>query len=163
MKHFLILTLLSFLAACHFGRDKDDLSGISSLPSFNIQLLDSTTLFNSRQISTGSPIVVVYFRPDCPHCQQETKDFIAHMNALKDFKIYLLTGAELNEIREFVRNFHLEHYQNVTVGKDHNHSFKSIFKPSSIPYLAIYDKDKQLIRIYDQEVPVEMLLKTARG
>ena len=135
---------------------------LAVLPSFNMLLMDSATVLKAQEIPNGKPIVLLFFRPDCPHCQAETQAFIDHIDSLKNVQIYLLTIAPLTEIREFYHRYHLDRYNNFTVGRDHEHSFYEAFRPSTIPYTAIYDGNKRLVRIYGQEAGIDNILKAIR-
>ena len=164
MKKIFLLVCILGLFSCHFTQDAKYLSGISTLPPFDILLMDSTTLLHAGDIPTGKPIVMIYFRPDCPHCQVETKNLVESIERLKNFRIYFLTAAELGDAKTYAHEFHLDQYPNIiTVGKDHEHSFARVFQPSSIPYLAIYDDKKKLIKVYHGEVPVNNLVTAVHG
>lgn len=164
MKKIFIVICSFSLFACHLKQGGEYLSGIATIPSFDIQLLDSTTLIHAEDIPAGKPIVMVYFRPDCPHCQLETRNLIKSISQLKNSRIYFLTAAELRDARGYAHNFRLDQYPDIiTIGKDHEHSFAKIFHPSSIPFLALYDSQKKLIRIYHGEVPVTNLLAAIHG
>jgi|GEM_PF-289085 len=158
MKAPLHIFLILLLCACHRHDDRSSRTDLSPLPVFSILSLDSSTIFNTKQIPFGQPLLLVYFRPDCPHCRQEIVDLVQHMEILQNTKIYFLAGAKLEDIKAFCSRYQLNQYTNITVGKDFNHSFFRQFRPSSVPYLAIYDKEKRLVKIYDEQVPADRLI-----
>lgn len=161
MKKLLLVPIVSCLLSCHSTQDKAYLSSISALPSFDMLLLDSTTLYHAQDIPSGKPIVMVYFRPDCPHCQLETKSLVSRIGDLQNFRIYFLTGADFDDAKSYAHYFHLDQYPNIIVGKDHEHSFTRVFQPSSIPFMVIYDSNKKLLKVYHGEVPIDNLIKVA--
>ena len=164
MKKLLFLTSLPFyLLSCHYAQQKDWLSTISTLPSFDIQLTDSLTLLHTQNIPAGQPIVVLYFRPDCPHCQAETQRLIRQIGLLKDSRLYFLTGASLVDAKSYAHHFLLDRYPNITVGKDKDHFFLKTFRLSSIPCIAIYNREKRLVKIYHGEVPIDAVIATIQG
>lgn len=150
--------LCVFFTSCQFNRNDAYISSISSLPSFPVLLLDSTTLIDPHTNSINKPILLIYFRPDCPHCKRETSWIINSPEMLKGYQIYFITGYSIQEALNYSKMFHLNQYHNIFIGKDFNHSFKSIFKPSAIPFIAIYNSQRQLAKIYTGEVTVTSLI-----
>ena len=161
MKTILILVCFACLLSCHSSSGKDDT--LSTLPAFNIQLTDSTTILNAAAIPVGKPTIILFFRPDCTHCQAETQSLLSHIDSLQNVRIYMLASAPLAEIKGFYNHFHLDQYKNFTVGKDYDHSFARVFRPASVPYMAIYNSEKQLIKIYAEEAGIENILKSVRS
>jgi hypothetical protein len=121
-------------------------------------LMDSITLFRSEDIPSGKPIVMIYFRTDCPYCQEETKNIINNITTFKNFQVYFLSGSSLKDIKDYAQSFHLNQYPNIIVGKDYAHSFTQVYKPNSVPYLAIYNSRKELLKIYDGNIPINVLI-----
>ena len=158
MKQSAIIFSFFLLAACQIKQRPEAL--LSTLPSFGMLLMDSTTLLKEEEIPMGKPIVLLYFRPDCPHCQKETQAFIDHSESLKHVQVYLLTNAPFEDIRTFYNHFQLANYKNFTVGKDYNHSFYNAFKPKVVPFLAVYDRNKKLVKIYGEEPDFNVILKS---
>ena len=156
MKQIFYSTLIC-LAACHSPHSKE--STLCTLPSFNMLLVDSLTVLKAQEIPTGEPIVLLFFRPDCPHCRQETQDLVDHIDSFKNVRFYLLALEPMKEIKEFYLDFHLADYKNITVGKDSEHSFLRVFRPGTVPYMAIYDGHKQLVKIYNGGAGVDRILK----
>jgi len=161
MKQIIIFSCVLILISCHSGQDRSD--SIGTLPTFGMLRLDSSSVLYTKEIPAGKTILLMYFNPDCPHCQQETKMFISHMDLLRNVNFYLLSGAPLEDIANFNQRFQLDKYQNITVGKDFNHSFFRAFKPSSIPYLAIYNSDHKLIKVYKGVSELQTLLKAVNS
>ena len=163
MKQIFIFVFICCLCSCGRNRDKANISGISTLPSFDMLLMDRATIVHSKEIPTGKPIVVIYFRPDCPHCNQETKLFIDNIEALKGVRFYYLTSASFDDIKGFYDHYNLEQYQNIIVGKDYEHSFFEVFNPRTVPYMAIYDGKKNLVKVYHGEVGISSLIAAVRS
>lgn len=158
MKKIVFMLIVTCLFSCR-SRDKMSVSEISTLPSFDMLLMDSTTKVNANQIPTGKPIVILFFRPDCPHCQEETRTFIQNKEALKNVQIYLLTGSPFEKVKGFYQSFRLDQYPNITVANEYDHSFSKVFKPKVVPYTAVYDKNKSLKKVFHGEVAISTILE----
>jgi len=163
MKNIAFILSLSLLFACHLKYKGADIANISSLPAIKLLLMDSSIVVHAEKISSGKAIIMVYFRPDCPHCQQETKLLLSNIHALKDVQIYFLAGAPFGEIKKYSANYQLGQYENIVVGKDYEQSFAKLFEPNSVPYTAVYDTKKKLVKIYYGEVSMEKLLLAIHG
>jgi thioredoxin-related protein len=155
MKQTLFVALI-FLAAC---RPQSKETALTNLPSFSMLLMDSTTVLKTQEIPSGKPIVLLFFRPDCPHCRQETQDLVDHIQSFKDVRFYLLAAAPLREIKAFYLKYHLNQFDNFTVGKDQERTFFHAFRPSTVPYLAIYDGNKRLVKIYNGGAGLDYIFK----
>ena len=152
-----------FLLSCHQKQEGFRSADISNLPDFKMLLMDSSTIFHKKDIPDGKPIIIIYFRPNCPFCQRETKTILANIKDLKKVQIYFLAGAPFEKIKEFYTTFHLNQYENIKVGKDYEYSFKSAFRPTNIPYTVIYNAQKQLIKLYSGEIGIDNLITATRG
>ena len=129
----------------------------TGLPAFNILLLDSTTMFNTYNIPKGKPVVIMNFMPDCDHCQKLAEKLLKGMDTLKNIRFYLVSPMELKDIRRFSEKFDLAKYPNVVIGKDKDYFGPGFYQIKFVPFLALYDKNKQLIRSFEQTVEVREL------
>lgn len=127
-------------------------------PSFNILLADSSTHLNTGNIETGRPIALLYFSPDCEHCQKETQDILHHMDVLKQARFYFVTIDPFDKLKEFKGYYKLDKYPNIVVGQDDQFFLLRHFKGVSPPYLVLYDKDKRQRASYQGEVAVDTLI-----
>ena len=128
------------------------------LPSFNILLLDSATILNTSQIPEGKAFVIVYFSPDCDHCQRETKDLIRNMDKISDTQFYFITANHFNELKGFNNEYKLSSYKNIIMGRDYQLFMMRNFKATP-PYLAIYDENKIKRAVFEGENKVEKIIE----
>jgi thiol-disulfide isomerase/thioredoxin len=114
------------------------------LPSFKLLLPDSTTIFDTKDIPEGQPVVLFYFSPRCPYCHEQIEEIRRSYERLKDIRIYAVTPYPFPEMKIFYERFQLEKSRNVVVGVDSSFFFGRYFKTNGVPYIAIYGKDKRL-------------------
>jgi hypothetical protein len=155
---FLILAWSLFTAFTAPVSEKTGMEG-RLLPAFDILLVDSVTHFNTANIPTGQPFIVIGFSPMCIHCQKETEDIIKHIQKFKGIQIYYVTYHPYSEMKAFYRYFHIAKYPNITIGVDLKDYFLSYFKAPGIPYIALFDSKKRLKQVYQQEVDAAKLAK----
>jgi thiol-disulfide isomerase/thioredoxin len=129
------------------------------LPAFNLLLVDSTTLFNTKDIPSGEPIVLMYFSPDCEHCQHQTEEILKNMDSLRNVRFVLLTALPFDKMKNFYYYYKLGNYKNITIGKDQDYYFSRHYGSQYVPYLAIYDRHKKLVKVFDGGTKVSTLIQ----
>lgn len=134
-----------------------------SLPPFNILEVDSTTIFNTDKLPSGQPILLMYFSPDCEHCQHETESIIQNMDSLKDVKIVMCTALPFDKMRNFWAYYKLANYPNIIMGRDYEFFFSRHFGSQYVPYLAIYDRHKKLVKVFDGGTKVSTIIALTHG
>jgi hypothetical protein len=139
------------------------MKGISKLPHFALLSLDSSHILRSEDIPVGRPSVFFYFDPNCEHCQKETEGILQHRRELQNVQFYFLSTATIREIDSFYRYYHLDQQPNVFVGTDYQYSFFNAFLPSTIPYMAIYDKRRALARVCKGEADIDSIINITRN
>jgi thiol-disulfide isomerase/thioredoxin len=145
MKTTIILTALFVLCGC-YSRTPAVKTGLEGKPMPAIELIaaDSVTHFNTKDIPVGKPTVLFSFEPWCPYCRAQTKTLLNNLTSLKDVNIYMICNSTYAEFKNYYDLFKLKKYPAIAAGTDNHHAFQEYFQSSKIPYLAIYDKDKNL-------------------
>jgi len=146
MKKFPLISVLLLLTCCHFKSKEGN-----KLPSFDLLLSDSVTRFNTDQITEGKPIILMYFSPDCEHCQQETEGLLHHMDSLKEVKFIFFTNDPINRLEAFNKYYKIYNYPNIILGQDYRYFFPGHFKGAFPPYLVIYNQYKRERAIFSGE------------
>lgn len=88
--------------------------------------------------------MLVYFETDCEYCQQETKDIIDHIDALRDIRFYFVSVSTLDDIKFYRKYYHLENYTNIEIGRDTGFYLLKHYTIRKTPYMMLYNKDKVL-------------------
>lgn len=122
------------------------------IPSFDILLSDSLTHIDLGKIKPGTPVALLYFSPDCEHCQKETIDIIQHMDSLQQVRFYFITNDSVDRIRVFRNVYHLGKYTNISLGWDNQFLFPRHFNGAYPPYLVLYDRHLRQLGSFEGEV-----------
>ena len=85
------------------------------------------------------------FNPECEHCQEQLKLLLSLPEVAKTTNLVLTSTETLPKIKLFYNKFHLEKYPWIYIGKDHKYFLGVFYKPKTIPVLAFYNKQKQLV------------------
>lgn len=131
-----------------------------TLPDFKIILMDSS-IMKTSEIPKGKPIMLLFFDPTCKHCKDFTKNMLAGMDSLKNTRIYMITNCHnMNDIRTFYKDFHLENYKNIkAIGRDPDFFYITHYGVRTFPDMTVYDKRKKLVKHFSGETTVAELYK----
>lgn len=156
----LILTIASLKAQ----------TGPKPIVPYRILTTDSVYATPAKLKKTA-PVMLIYFSPDCTHCQhfteeltdifkQETKD---HKKLLLKTQIVMVTFASLQAIQVFNRDYGLNHYPNVIIGTEgYTYTTLNYYQVKSTPYIAIYNKKGILVKAYDKVPGMTNLLASVK-
>jgi thiol-disulfide isomerase/thioredoxin len=117
------------------------------MPAIALLAADSSTIYNTADIAPGKPTLLFSFATWCPYCKAQTESLISHINSLKGINIYMVCNTQFSEFRKFYSHYKLKDYPNIKAGVDNNLSFVKYFKTGQVPYLAIYDQQKNLKQV----------------
>jgi thioredoxin-related protein len=157
----LALLVAVFVTACKENKiTKPYVTGMEGkpLPEFAIQLLDSVSYLHSKDIPGGKKLIVFYYSPTCPYCRAQMRDMTNNMEKFKDEQLYVLTDANLSSIKTFVSYFDLQNFKNVTIGRDTAGAILQKYGLISVPFTALFDKNKNLKVAYSGRTNSSSLL-----
>ncbi len=120
-----------------------------TIPDFQILKTDSTW-FTNKQLPSNEPVVIVYFSPDCGHCQLTAQEFVKDMNKLKNVFFVWTSYHSVDEIKAFAKKYKLDRYKNVVLGRDPNYFLPSFYRVKFTPFMAIYGSNGKLMETFDQ-------------
>jgi thioredoxin-related protein len=129
-----------------------------SFPPVDLLQLNNQPL-TKKDIPTGRASLVFYFSPDCDHCQHQVKDMLPRMKEFEKVHILMVTHQPIDMLQKFYSEYNLSRYKNIQVGRDSKFLLPPFYKIRSLPYLALYDKKGRLIRTFEGNVKVDVLLK----
>jgi thiol-disulfide isomerase/thioredoxin len=116
-------------------------------------------VFLAGNLPIGEPIVLIYFSPDCEDCQQMTKEILNRIKEFNNASIAMITNLSIDKVKHFVNEFHLDNYANIFTGTEGNSFFVgNYYKVGKLPFIALYNKNGDLIKIYDKEISIEDLI-----
>ncbi len=157
-----LLGLMIFLA--YFGMkglkkqklNKQIETSIQVLPDFSFYDLNEEYI-QFENISE-SDLVIIYFHPECEHCQYEAIELFKHRDKFKDAQIIMVSPAPLKEVQEFNISYQLYRSDRIRVFWDQDYTFEDYFGSATFPTVLIYHQNK-LQKKYKGEVKIEAILK----
>ena len=164
MKHIpIITTFTAILLIVSCGQNKQITTGLEGkpIPSINLLMIDSTTKINTANLKDNEPVVFFFFSPQCPYCKLQTEDIISNIKSLNNIHFYLVSSFPFRTLKQYYRQYELERYSNITVGRDYDYHFVDYYSVKSIPYIAVFNKDKILKKVFVGKTDINVIKSTA--
>jgi len=124
-------------------------------PNLALTGIDGTKL-NASAI-TGKT-VLVFFQPDCDHCQRETVQIEQNLSAFKDYQLYFISDAALPQIAEFAQTYKLAgnpaiHFYQTSIA-----DIMRTIGAVQLPSVYVYSGQGKLIKTFNGETPIGWIL-----
>jgi peroxiredoxin len=114
------------------------------------------TQFTARSLS--GKVMLVFFLPDCDHCQREARQISNNLNAFKDYSLYFVSTAPLPEQERFGREYNLAGQPNVSFAQASSEDLYKHFGLFPTPTVYLYREGGRLVKIFRDETPVEQII-----
>jgi thiol-disulfide isomerase/thioredoxin len=160
MKKLIILIFLMIATGKAFAQT-DTLAPYQQfpfIPPFKIQLMDSTW-FSKSALSEKKPTWVIYFSPDCGHCQQETEEIISNIKSLKNLQIVMIASRPFEDVKNFYEHFMIRRFPNIKMGVDPARMVTNFYKVEHTPFSALYNKKGDLIKAFKDAPHISEIIK----
>jgi len=128
------------------------------VPPLQLLLGDSTTVYKKEALPKGKPVLLIIFSPECSHCQHAAEDIVAHKDALKNIEIVMATLHTITQMNDFVKTYGLGALPNVVVGKDVHYILPPFYSIQSLPYMAFYKANGDLMDTIEGSLPMEKVV-----
>lgn len=132
-----------------------------TVPPFQLLKSDSS-LLTKDALRKNQAVIVMYFSPECHHCQHQLEDILARKSDFKSVQIVLATYRPIDELAHFEDKYRLKTLKNFHIGRDTKYFLQPFYKIKNLPYLALYNKKGTLITTFEGNVTVDTLLSTLK-
>lgn len=159
----ILVSLMLFLA--YFGKAQNPVDTTpqflktKTVPSFKILLMDSSTYFYKYQLKKNTPTIIVYFNPDCDHCQHDAQKIVDTIKAFNNAQFVFVSYAAFGEIKKFATTYKLNEQKNIKVGRDEKYFIPVFFKVRFTPFVAVYDALGNLVRVFEGGTTMKKLVE----
>lgn len=156
MKYSILVSVLILCSCQNHTPEKTGLEG-RSLPNFSILLADSTTYLHTENIGNKRPFALFVLSANCPYCKSQMANIVKNKKKVADLDIYIIMASTFSEIKSFSNTYKLDYLPNVKIGQDTANFFAQYLNITGVPFTALYDKNKKLIRAYNQQIGADVL------
>ena len=102
--------------------------------------------------------MVVYFSPDCSHCQHLMYEMKEQMKSFSKIQVVMISAVDYRMIKGFYRDFGISEYPNFTVGTEgYTYQVLKYYNVKMTPYIAIYNHKHKLLKAYDKVPKIKEL------
>jgi hypothetical protein len=118
----------------------------------------SKPVLTNDDLANKANLFVMMFNPNCSHCQDETVRLGQNSALFKKSKLVLVAAPNMQSyIRDFIKYTHFEQYPFMYLGIDSSDFTKKAFLYKALPQINIYNKHRELIKIFSGEVAIDSL------
>ena len=139
-----IFLLLFILPSIAFLQPSKDTSApyfkSHSYPDIKLLLTDSTTIFTKNNLPKDKIVALIFFSPDCEHCQHTAQELVKKMDSLQDI-VMIWNGpsySPLSDTKAFYEKYQLNNYPTIIMGKEMAYFMPIFYRIEITPYVAIY-------------------------
>ena len=132
-----------------------------NFPPVKLLLPDSSSYFTKQDLNKKSPVMLMVFIPHCELCQHETEELIRNIDKFveKDIQVVMATSMLFDSMMAFRERYQLVKYKNIIVAQDPNFFLPSYYSLHNLPFLAFYNKKKELISVFEGSLPMTAILE----
>lgn len=154
MKRILFFLSLVITVGCTRAQNSGN---IQNIPDYRI--LDADSVYRTpANLKKSQPVMIVYFSPDCSHCQHLMNEIKGQMKDFSKMQIVMVSAVDYRMVKGFYKDFGIAAYPNITVGTEGN-SYKVLqyYNVKTTPYIAIYNHKHKLLKAYEKAPKIEEL------
>lgn len=130
----------------------------NKLPPFKMMQVNGK-VFRAQNLPLGKPIVIIYFSPECDHCEKMMKELLKKEASFKKASVAMITYLPVSNVAKFVQQYGLNKYSNIYIGTEGGTFFvRNYYKIEHMPFIALHDKDGSLVKEYRKEGPLTDLI-----
>jgi len=133
-------------------------SETSDLPNMKLTKIDGTTL-EARGLAGKSKIILIFFQPDCDHCQNEARQIANRLPAFAGYTLYFISGSSLPEIEKFSRDYKLNDQPNINFAGTDGQSIFDNYGGIPAPSIYLYSVEGDLIEKFNGEMEIDVVIK----
>ena len=160
MRAFVFLALLC-MAACSSNK-KENVSTVEEAPERNeLPPLQVTLVTGERVMVNSLPgnTILIFYNPDCDHCQREAKAISGQLEAFKNYSLYFIAPGAMEEMNRFASAYGLSGFSNVRFAQTEVADVIRLMGPFPTPSLYIYSSGKRLVKKFSGETDVDEIVK----
>jgi thioredoxin-related protein len=128
---------------------------IQNLSVAQLFKMDSTQF----QMTSGRPILLVFFNSQCEHCQYELTELKKNLSSFEAVSVLLMSSENIATIKEAAQKFELAASPNAEFVKINRDDVFENYGSLSVPHLFLYGADRKLIKEFKGETKIEAILQ----
>jgi len=111
---------------------------------------------NAKALSGKS--VLIFFQPDCDHCQREAEQIQQNLGAFKDYQLYFISDAALPQIAAFAQTYKLAGNPAIHFSQTSISDIMRTIGSVQLPSVYVYSNEGKLVKTFIGETPIGWIL-----
>ena len=162
-----ITLLIAFISVTFFVSAQNNLQvnyniKIETIPAFNIHTIPDSSNYSNNNIKKNKPFIIMFFSPDCEHCQKELKELSKNKNKFKNIPILMISPANYAEIKQFYKDYAVAKMPNITVAHDDNSTMSRLFQLRTFPTMFVYNRTGKMVKTFVSNVSIPDILQAVK-
>lgn len=165
MRKLLVYTcflFLSMIANAQADTANNYVKGFTTIPAFNINLVPDSSFYSNANLQKNKPFMIMFFSPDCDHCQKQTKDILAYKNELKEVQILMVSVLPNKFNRPFFEEYKLAAVPNIKLGTDLTYKLRQLYQVKTLPAMYVYDVNGNLAKAFVGNIDVPAIINAVK-
>jgi thiol-disulfide isomerase/thioredoxin len=130
----------------------------TTIPPYKILTTKDQTLTPANLVK-NKPVMIIYFAPDCPHCQKLISDMKPSMAKFNNIQVLLITFTDIRMVKTFENDYGLKAYPNFILGTEgYTYTVQRFYQLKHTPFVAIYGKNGKLVQAFEKQPEASDLL-----
>jgi len=129
---------------------------ITTLPEFELATLEGQR-FDSEDLPTDRPVVLVYFTTVCPYCQSELSSIRQHVELKRQGSFLMISHESPDVLQEYHEIESLDEEQYMPIFWDSLGVVHRQFGVSIVPSTFIYGTDRRLVKKFTGETSADII------
>ncbi|CAA9512632.1 MAG: hypothetical protein AVDCRST_MAG96-2536 [uncultured Segetibacter sp.] len=158
------LVSLSAIAQTNTANARDTLAPYQKtpyIPSFKIQMPDSSW-YSKTSLQVKRPTLILYFSPDCGHCQIETEELLSKMKQFNHLQIVMITSRPFEDMVNFAQHYKINRFPQIKIGTDPARYVTTFYDVKFTPFSAFYNEKGRLVKAYEKGIDMEELVSLVK-
>lgn len=131
------------------------------IPPFKIQMPDSSW-FSKANLPSEKPTLILYFSPDCGHCQIETETLLSKMKEFNNIQVVMVTSRPFEDMVNFANHYMIKRFPQIKIGTDTARLVTRFYDVRFTPFSALYNKSGKLIKVYKEGIDMKEMASLVR-
>lgn len=127
------------------------------IPQFTLLGVDSSSSITKASLAENKKTMIMYFSPDCDHCQHQTEAMLKSIDRFKGVQIVMATYQPFEEMVTFYRKYKIAGFPQIQLGRDTKFFFVPFYQIRDLPYMALYDTKGNLIKTFESTTDIGKL------
>lgn len=163
MKTITLISLSFLLFSCYSrSLDKRDIIG-NELPAYKFLGLDSSKVYETKDLFKGNRVVLFYFTPSCPYCRAMINEIREKIKPTEKLKIYFISNSPIQELRNYEQENKLYDSMGMKILHDNEGLLIDYFGIKGVPFIAIFNEENKLINTIDGKSSYTDILKSYKN